>query len=301
MIYSSPKKILVIGATGQLGRLCLKVFSGEKYQTLGTGFSRLSSGLTPLDLSQEGEAAAVVSRVRPDIAIICGAMTDVEGCESSREKAFQINSKSPADIAREMKKIPGGKLVFLSTDYVFDGTCGPYDENSLTHPLNVYGESKLKGEKAVLEASESNLVVRTTTVYSFQAGGNNFTMQLLKRLSQKEKMLVAADQWATPTYAQDLALALENLIKVDACGIIHAAGSDFISRLDFAREAARILKLDPSLIQGLPTSQLKQKAKRPLKAGLKTDRLQKAVGYLMRGIKEGLRDFAENLGKSPVK
>ncbi len=294
MSYSSTKKILIIGATGQLGRLCLKVFSSEKYQVLGTGFSRLSSDLVPLDLSKEGQAAEVVSLVRPDIAVICGAMTDVEGCESSREKAFQINLKSPADIAREMKKIPGGKFVFLSTDYVFDGTSGPYDENSLTHPLNVYGESKLEGEKAVLEVSEKNLVVRTTTVYSFQAGGNNFTMQLLKRLSQKEKMLVASDQWATPTYAQDLALALEKLLEVDAHGIIHAAGPDFVSRLDFAQEAARILKLDPSLIQGRSTSELKQKAKRPLKAGLRTERLQKTVGHLMRGIREGLYDFAKN-------
>ncbi len=301
MFNSRTKKVLIIGATGQLGRLCLKVFSGEKYQVMGTGFSRLSSELLPLDLSQEGEAVAVVSRVRPDIAIICGAMTNVDGCESDREKAFQINLKSPADIAREMKKIPGGKLVFLSTDYVFDGTSGPYDENAETRPLNVYGESKLEGEQAVLEVSDNNLVVRTTTVYSFQEGGNNFAMQLLKRLSQKEKMLVPSDQWATPTYAPDLALALEKLLEIDARGIFHAAGSDFVSRLDFAREAARILKLDPNLIQGLPTSELKQKAKRPLKAGLRTERLEKDVGPLMRGIKEALYNFAENLGKSPIK
>ncbi len=291
MNSAPPKKILIIGASGQLGRLCLKTFSGAADQVVGTGFSRANLDLIRLDLSKAGEAGEIVSRLQPDIALLCGGMTDVEGCESSKEKAFQINAESPADIAREMKKIPASKFVYLSTDYVFDGDAGPYGEGAEVRPLNVYGASKLEGEKAVLEASENNLVVRTTTVYSFQAGGNNFMMQLLKRLSQGEKMRVPIDQWATPTYAPDLALALKKLVELDARGIIHAAGPDFVSRLDFAKKAARILNLDETLIEGLPTADLNQKARRPLKAGLRTELLKQKVGVLMRGVEDGVSDF----------
>ncbi len=294
----APKKVLIIGASGQLGRLCLKAFSGDSYQVMGTGLTHAGSSLSRLDLSKKGEAGEAVSRLHPDITLLCGGMTDVEGCESSREKAFQINAQSPADIAREMRRNASSKFIYLSTDYVFDGDAGPYGEDAKVRPLNIYGASKLEGEKAVLEASENNLVVRTTTVYSYRPEGNNFVMQLLKRLSQGEKMRVPADQWATPTYAPDLALALKELVDVGARGIIHAAGPDFISRLDFAKTAARILNLDETLIEGFSTADLNQKARRPLKAGLRTELLKKESGDLMRGVKAGISDFKSLLTHS---
>ena len=297
----SPRKVLIIGAAGQLGRLCLKTFSYAPYQITATGFSRSGRDLIHLDLSKEGKAGEMVSRLRPDITLLCGGMTDVEGCESSREKAFQINVQSPMDIVREMKNISSSKFVYLSTDYVFDGNAGPYDELAETGPLNVYGASKLAGEKAVLEASDRNLVVRTTTVYSFQPDGNNFMMQLFKRLSQGEKMRVPIDQWATPTYAPDLALVLKKLVEADARGIVNVAGPDFISRLNFAKTSARILNLDEGLIEGLLTAELKQKAKRPLKAGLRTSLLERTAGGLMRGIEAGISDFKSHLAQHALK
>lgn len=293
------ERVLLIGATGQLGRLCLETFKKESYEVLGTGLSRMGDpSLIRLDMSVPEEAAKIVTSLRPDICLIAGAMTDVEGCESGVERAYQVNAESPAEIARAARLVKNERgdscrVVYLSTEYVFDGENGPYDESAVPNPLNVYGKSKLEGERRVLEESDQNLVVRTTVVYSFQPDGNNFMMQLLRRLSSGEEMRVVEDQISSPTYAPDLAAALEKLIAKKTPGVVNVCGPDILGRYDFAIRAARILGLDKKLIKRVLTAEINQKARRPLNAGLLNGKLKNITGDLMRAVAAGVKDFEE--------
>jgi dTDP-4-dehydrorhamnose reductase len=285
-------KILVIGATGQLGRLCMDAFGRSGYEVFGSSSSQSpSNSMIRLDLAKKGMGRDLILKLRPDVCLISGAMTDVEGCESSPERAFRINTEAPGEIAEAARDF-SCRVVYLSTEYIFDGENGPYSETEAPNALNIYGKTKLEGEHRVLCCSDQNLIVRTTVVYSFHEGGKNFMMQLLKRLSSSEKMNVPIDQISSPTYAPDLAMALEGLVSKKVSGIVNAVGPDILSRRDFAIRAAKILGFDESLIQGVLTSNLNQKASRPLRAGLLNDKLKAILGDVMGGVDAGVAAFA---------
>lgn len=287
---SARKKILVVGASGQLGSLLLEGFKKSGHEVWGTAFSQNPDfSAIRLDLSMKGAAREIVSKIRPDVCVLSGAMTNVDACELDPERAMAINAVSAGDIAEEAG--PGCRVVYLSTEYIFDGEAGPYDEMSKPNPLSVYGKTKLEGERRVLAASDKNLVIRTTVVYSYQPGGKNFIMQLAKKLRSGEEMRIPIDQVSSPTYAPDLASCLEKLVAQEVSGIVNVVGPDLLGRRDFAVRAARLMGLNPGLIQGVLTSALNQKAPRPLKAGLLTMKLIGFVREAPRGIDAGIREF----------
>jgi dTDP-4-dehydrorhamnose reductase len=218
-------------------------------------------------------------------------MTNVERCEDEPAVAAALNAEAPAALA-DAARAAGGRTIFLSTEYVFDGRDGPYGEDAPPSPVSVYGRSKLAGEAAVLRADPSNLAIRTTVVYSWRPGEKNFLMQLVEQLGSGRRMRVPVDQVSSPTYAPDLGRAIAALAAGSAAGVLNVAGPDVLGRHAFAVRAAGILGLDPALLDAVPTDALGQKAARPLAAGLRTDRLR-ALGIAMRGVDDGVRAFAE--------
>ena len=238
------------------------------------------------------KAATLLDRIRPDIVCICSAFTWVDGAEDQPSKAFSVNATAPANFAAAASEA-GVRVVFYSTDYVFDGAEGPYDEDSQPNPLSVYGESKFDAEKKVLAACPSALVLRTTTVFGPEKQAKNFVSQVIKTLSVPGKTFrVPEDQATTPTYTKDIAAATSQLLEIGASGIYNVAGPETMTKYDFAKKIATYLELDTSKLIPVRTAEFGQKASRPLNGGLTLKKLTGALPELvMRKVEDALADW----------
>jgi len=277
---------LVVGASGQVGEHLLRALHLAGQEALGTGCGHLRPGLRPLDLRDPEAVAAALQEIGPRTIYLPAAMTDVDYCERCPREANAINVAGTRVLAEAAGRI-GAALVFFSSDYVFDGSSGPYAEGDPPNPICEYGRQKLAGERAVTEGVVDHLIVRTTVVYGWEAQGKNFVVRLADRLRRKERIRVPKDQIGSPTYAPNLAEAVVELVASGARGIFHVAGPDLASRYEFAVAAARAFGLDPSWIEPVWTHELAQAAQRPLKAGLRVD---KALGALRRTRLLGFRE-----------
>lgn len=283
----SDRTALVVGASGQVGRHVSQALRERGWSVVGTGKTRAGAGLLPLDLSDEAAIRRTVGERRPGLCVLAAALTDVERCEGEPALAEALNARAPA-VAAAACRAAGGRTVYLSTEYVFDGSAGPYGEDDAVCPVSVYGRTKLEGERAVLAADPDALLVRTTVVFSLCPGDRNFLMQLLDRLGAGERMRVPVDQVSSPTYAPFLGDAIAEL-ATRASGVLNVAGAEVMDRFTFATRAARALGLDPRLIVPVRTSQLGQRARRPLRAGLLVDRLE-SLGVSPPGLAAVLAD-----------
>ena len=283
---------LVVGANGQVGRALLRVLGPA---ALPAGRSAHEDGWVQCDLAQcahDPDAAARALHGLNLSAIYCvGGATDVERCEIDIPWAMETNCDGPAALARASKGLP---FVFFSTDYIFDGVAGPYDEQAPTNPLSVYGRSKLLGEQAVLAARPDALIIRTSVVYGYDAQRKNFLYTLSRLLRAGTPMRIADDQISSPTYNEDLARATVALMDRGHHGIFNVVGPEVMSRFDFALLGADVLGLDRSLLSPLKTSELNQRAARPLASGMKIGKLQAALPDVpMRLNAEGIRAWQQ--------
>jgi dTDP-4-dehydrorhamnose reductase len=184
----------------------------------------------------------------------------------------------------------GGHLIHFSSDYVFDGEAGPYSESAAARPISPYGRSKLLGEKRVAESGARHCIVRTCSVFSYDPGGTNFFMHIYERLKRGEKVRAFVDQELTPSYAPALARAGMAVAERGIQGLLHAAGRDRVSRLEFTRRVARTLGLPDDLIVPVRMNELGLKARRPRKAGLRTQRAGEVPEAVLPGLSEALRE-----------
>jgi dTDP-4-dehydrorhamnose reductase len=291
----SPRA-LVVGASGQLGTALTQQLGGS---ALPAARRLLDPSWLPLDLEQitadPGRLNSLFEQHNITSVFCAAGATDVERCESDHAWAAAANHLGPLALARAAKHIP---FAFYSTDYVFDGcaspgrSAGPYAESDPTHPLSIYGQTKLDGEHAILDAHPHALVLRTTTVYGPDPQGKNFLYTLSRVIRAGGTMRVPNDQLATPLYNEDLAAASIALMNANQSGIFHLAGPDFVSRYDFSLAACGILDLTTSQVIGLTTPELHQKAARPLLGGLRIEKLMATLPHIsMRSIADGIADW----------
>lgn len=289
------KQTLIVGAGGQVGTALARHLSQANGHS-----SALLSGRSPregwlqLDLATLRDQAEVAHALidRPVSAILCvAAFTYVDGCEDQPELAFQVNAHAPAALAGYARQ-QGIPFVYYSSDYVFDGSDahpGPYSEDSKTHPINVYGASKLAGEEAVLRQHPDALILRTAGVYGPDEQGKNYLYTVLRLLATGQTLRVPMDQVSTPTYNADLASATVQLLARGASGIFHVCGPELMNRLELAQRIAAEFNLDPSPLEGLSTDQIGQRAARPLRSGLRSDKLHAYLSPApMRSLHEAL-------------
>lgn len=281
-------KALIIGASGQVGGTLAALCVRRKTEVYGT--SRKGQGYLYLDLADPASIAAAFEKSSPGLVLLCSAMTHVDNCERDPELARKVNADGPALVAGECRRY-GAKLVYFSTEYVFDGADGPYGEEDPVSPVSVYGRTKLEGERAAL-ALEGALSVRTTVVYSHNPASKNFIMQLISNHRSGAKMRVPVDQFSNPTYAADLAAAALDLAEKGASGIYNIVGPDWLNRYEFALKACAAFGFDPAFLEPRLTSELGQSAARPLKAGLKTEKLARELGRRLPPSEESLRKIA---------
>jgi dTDP-4-dehydrorhamnose reductase len=298
----SRRRSLVVGAYGQVGRQlseALALREGGEQPLRSSSTER--EGAVRLDLaelSDAGQAAALLDGAELDAIYCAGGMTYVDGCEAQPELAYAVNARGPGVLAGYAKE-RGIPFVFYSTEYVFAGReedPGPYTEESRTEPLSVYGKSKLAGEESVLSAYSEALVLRTTVVYGPDEQQKNFLYSVVRNLREGKAMKIAVDQVSTPTYNRDLVAATLALAGRGARGIFHVVGPEVLDRLSFARRIAAFFDLDLTLLEGTTTAAMNQPARRPLAAGLAADKLLRShPDVRMRTVSEALADAAGEL------
>lgn len=292
-------KILIVGASGLVGSHCLKYFSEKNIKVIGTYRNFKTEGTYFFDPLQENCFTFLQElNFKPEVIIHCGALTNVDYCEEYPEDSEKLTLTSTKIIAEYCKKT-GAKLVYLSTDYVFDGLNGPYSENEETNPINIYGIHKLKGEK-IAEKIEDHLIARITNVYGEEERSKNFIAHLLKLIEAKTEKIfnLPYDQFATPIYARDIAKMLYLLIVDGKSGIYHLASTDYYNRFQLANKVKSYFENSDHLsLTPTSTDTLQQKAKRPLLGGLlnnkfineyPTFKLTNVDAFILKMIKNGI-------------
>jgi len=282
-------KVLIIGASGLVGSNCLRYFSAQELDCVGTYFSYPAEGTVFYDtLNPEHPENYDIRQFAPELIIHCGALTHVDYCEQHPEESRRLtvdSTRQIVEITRQFK----AKLVFISTDYIFDGAAGPYDEQAIANPISVYGRHKWEAEQLVAQSGLEHIILRITNVYGDEERGKNFVARIVDQAikGQKLTLKLPKDQFATPVNAADIARALYLLVTDQKTGIYNIASTDYMNRVQLA---LRILKYFPDAeydLQPLTTEQINPPAARPLQGGLKSLRLMEEYpGFVFSTVDE---------------
>lgn len=297
------RKILVTGSNGLLGQKLTEQLAehpefsliatakGENRNPFNTGYLYES-----MDIGNARETEAVILKHLPDVLINTAAITNVDACESEKELCLALNVNAVKYLTDAMNKV-NGHIIHLSTDFIFDGTSGPYDEEATAHPLSFYADSKLMGEQVIQTFARSWSIARTIIVYGVVAdmSRSNVILWVKKNLEEGKPIKVVNDQFRTPTLADDLAKGCIALAEKKAEGIFNIAGKDQMSIYELALRVADFWHLDKSLITPSTSDTLKQPAKRPPVTGLRIEKAKKVLGYEPVSFEEGLNAVDEQL------
>lgn len=288
------KPSLVIGAAGQVGEHLVRTLQGRGREVVQADLLPLTPEMIKLDMRQESEVKQVISSIQPGVIYLVAALTNVDYCEQHPEEAYRVNVSGVKSIAEAANRL-GARLVFFSSDYVFDGTAGPYAEDAQPNPICEYGRQKLLAEELIMSTCRDHLIIRTTVVYGWEGQGKNFVVRLLRSLETSQTVRVPDDQVGSPTYAPNLADASVELTESDFRGIFHVVGPERVSRYEFAREVARVFGYSADLVQPITTKELKQAAPRPLNAGMTVARAAAVLKTPLVEYRAGLRLMADAL------
>ncbi|MDD5344049.1 MAG: SDR family oxidoreductase [Smithella sp.] len=289
---------LVIGSAGLIGEHLMHTSINKGLNIVGTDFTYKDPAIF-IDIRRKNSIQTVLEKNKPNIIFLPAAIPNVDYCELNPSESYYTNVEGVCNVVTAANII-GAKLVYFSSDYIFDGKSGPYSEEDPANPVNEYGKQKLIAEHYIALHSNNYLIIRTTVVYGWERQGKNFICRLLKTLQNKNILKVPVDQMGNPTYAPNFAEAIIELVSNGIAGIYHIAGQDRINRYDFACEAAKIFGLDTEFIQPILTSDLGQPALRPLDAGMKVDKAKNILSTPLMGYKEGLCSMAATLHHANV-
>ncbi len=280
-------RVIITGASGQLGRALLDALASHD----------------PMPVTRpEFDVAepAVVDRLaglEPDLIIHAAAMTDVDGCERDPEAAFRVNALGTQHVALACQRA-GCPMVYISTDYVFDGTKGePYWEFDEPNPISVYGASKLAGERYVQALLDRFYIVRTAWLYG--PGGRNFVTKIVELARTRDELAVVTNEVGSPTYTPDLADAIVRLIQHPLYGVYHLVNEGACSRFEFARAVVKLVGLEGVCVR--PTESFPRLARPPAYAPLRNFVAATQLGIVLRPWGEALRDYlaGEPLSQEP--
>jgi dTDP-4-dehydrorhamnose reductase len=263
-------RIFISGASGLVGGNCLKHFQEMGCEVIGSYFSYAADGLVPFDtLNLDTTHNFDLLSYRPDIIVHCGAMTHVDACETAVQESYEKTVQSTINLLSVAKSIHA-KMVYISTDYVFDGEHGPYLEEEPVNPLSIYAQHKLEAEQMVLRDDPQHLVLRITNVYGDEIRNKNFIARIIEQCLEKKHLTLTLpmDQYATPVNAYDVARAMYLLLHDDKNGIYHIASTDWMNRVDLALNVLKYFPQATYTLSPKTTVELNQPANRPLRGGL---------------------------------
>lgn len=278
-------KILVTGSNGMLGSDIVKIF--EKYHEV-FGVTKQDFDITDINASIE-----YIKNIKPDVIIHCAAYTNVDGCESNIDIAYTVNALGTRNIAIACNEI-NASMVYISSDYVYDGNKNsPYYEYDIPNPMSVYGKSKLEGENFVKSLCKKHYIVRTS--WLFGKNGNNFVKTMLNLAKDKKIISVVNDQVGSPTYTEDLAKALLQLISKPAYGTYHITNEDFCSWYDLTKYIFEVANVTGVKVIPITTEELNRPAPRPKNSRLEKFYLRLNKYNVLRSYKDAVREYISTI------
>jgi dTDP-4-dehydrorhamnose reductase len=298
------KKILITGSNGLLGqKLVDLLISKPDITTIATAHGKNRLPYTTgyeyheMDITNPSEVDRVVALTQPDVIIHTAAMTNLDQCEMEKDACWKLNVTAVEHLIATCRKYD----VFLehvSTDFIFDGTSGPYREEDEANPVSFYGWSKYAAEKAVISSGINYAISRTVLVYGIahDMSRSNIILWVKKSLEEGKAIKVVTDQFRTPTLAEDLAMGCFLIADQKAEGIFNISGKDFLTPYEMAMMAADYFKLDKSLISPTDASAFSQPARRPPRTGFDLTKSRNILGYEPHTFREGIAILAEQIG-----
>ncbi len=303
-------KILITGSNGLLGQKlvyklrnklgvdCIATARGENRLIKQDGYQYCS-----LDITNQQNVIQVFTKFLPDVIINTAAMTNVDACETERENALLMNATSVKYQVNVLESLKSNHteynphFIHLSTDFIFDGTHGPLNENEKPNPLSYYAETKLEAEKTVMASTLNWAIARTVLVFGIvdNMSRSNIVLWVKSNLEQGKTINVVDDQFRTPTLAEDLADGCILIAEKKAKGIYNISGKDFYSILELANTVADYYGLDKSLIKPSKSADIKQPAKRPPITGFIIDKARNELGYNPHSFTEGIKILEEQI------
>lgn len=282
-------KILVIGAGGLVGSTAVRL--GSNYQIYKTYNTHEMQGADSfkLDVTNREKVFSLIEKLKPDCVIDTHALHDVDYCETHPEEAWKINVEGTKNVAEACKRI-GAKMIFMSTDYIFDGRKLKYTEKDKPNPLSYYAKTKLIAERVIDALGTNYIIARSSVLYGgYSTGKLNFVLWLINKLKNGEKVNIVTDQHNNPTFADRLVEILFTLYEKDASGLFNITGTTCLSRYDFAKIIANIFNLNGKLINPITTPELHQVAKRPERVNMISDKAKRVSGLGTLDVFEGLQ------------
>jgi dTDP-4-dehydrorhamnose reductase len=292
---------MIVGSTGLVGSKVASLaakYGFEAYNTRHTHKAHLPDSVE-LDITDKKATLELVEKIRPRVIVNTAAVTNVDYCETHREEAHSVNAdgvKNLAEVARKGRI----RLIQVSTDYVFDGASGHYVEADTANPIQFYGQTKLEAEKIVSNLP-SFAIARPSVIYGWAprqlvgesgaAKPMNFAMFVLDRLGKGEKVRAIRDQYASPTFADNLGEVLLRLARSEENGAFHTAGRTCLSRYEFATKLARTFGYSPSQIEPVFTSEFNQLAKRPKNSCLRVEKVERSLGMSLLTAEQGINEM----------
>lgn len=294
-------RILITGANGMLGQRVVEYYSSkENVDLLATSVEDRAvidlADYIPCDVKSRESIKKVIYDYCPDFIIHTAAFTNVDLSEKMREDAWKINVKGVEYIAEAARAIDAN-IIHISTDYIFDGKSGPYDENALPNPIGYYGRTKLASENVLKISGTLFTILRTNVLYGIALNSRpDFVRWVITSLSNNERIRIVKDQINNPTFIDDLVQAINKIIEFRKTGVYNIGGKEFLSRFEFTNRIAEYFNFNKNLITPILTEELNQPARRPLKSGLLILKAETELGYKPHSIFESLFLIKKELG-----
>ncbi|MEE1945164.1 SDR family oxidoreductase [Pedobacter sp. KR3-3] len=297
------KTVLVTGSNGLLGQKITEQVvnqGGVKLIATAKGDNRypVDTGYVyaTMDILNPKEVREVIALYKPDAIIHTAAMTNVDTCETEKELAYQLNVEAVQTLIEVCGEFDI-QLVHLSTDFIFDGANGPYDEEAEPNPLSYYGQTKLEAEELLKKSNIRWAILRTIIVYGIVSdmSRSNIVLWAKGALEKGSPLNIVNDQWRMPTLAEDLAACCLLAVEHEAQGVFNVSGKDMMSISELVARVADFWGLDKSLINEISAATLNQAAKRPVRTGFILDKAMTQLQYQPHSFEEGLAIVDEQL------
>ena len=294
LVTAKMEKLIITGASGLLGSKIVKLAKND-YRVIPLYNTKpLYPNSLKLDVTNQKQVSDLFSKLKPDVTIHTAAETNVDKCETQKKLAWKINVEGTRNVAEACSET-NAKMVYISTDYVFDGEKGLYTEEDTPNPINHHGITKLEGENQVKKLCKNHIILRTSVLYGWHPYKQNFATWVINSLKQKKKTSIIDDHFNTPTLADNLAEITIEAVQKNLQGLYHASGSQRISRYEFAQQIIKTFNLNQSLIKPIRMNQITAwTAKRPKDSSLNINKIKGLLKTKPLNISEGLKKMEES-------
>jgi len=281
------ERLFITGGSGLLGSKFATITSD--YEIITTYNTNPRDDAVKLDITSEEDVLSKIESLNPDLLIHSAALTNVDYCEDHQEEADKINAQGTLNLVKACEKV-GAKLIYISTDFVFDGKKGMYREDDETNPLSYYAKSKLKGEEYIQNSDIEYAISRVSVLYGWHTNFN-FVTWVINELKDGKEINIVTDEYNSPTFADNARDAILNIYSKGKEGIYHIAGDERINRFDFAVNIARVFELDETLLNPILSEELIRSAPRPMDSSLSVEKARNDLDIKLLNTTDGLKEM----------